>query len=318
MKYSFLWLLLCWQGLAFAQSGMDTIQYTKDTFNVQQDTLISFEIGDTPIDDTELLLAIWLDQDTVLEIAPIQKTGNDVTGSFPCLFLDQSISLELALGTAMVRQMVETGDSVVHLQSEALAMNETRGNFYLDFRNGAGKWEDLMLLSNYNYWLQQINNLRDSLKITKQDSIRASQMIADFETQVKTNKKTVANTAEKLASYSAYQADFDKIRKASKKVNTGLKKVKNGQQLTQEEMMAIADATGERQKTTIALKKKDAEACQVFQNNQSATERLSHNQQQLTVVKQLQTQTTKKRQQFRQQLYTATQKFDYFEGLYKK
>ena len=318
MKYSFLFCLLWLPYALWAQSDIDTIHYQKDTFLVQQMTIIPFETNDTPLSDSSLLLAIWVGQDTALATAPIEKKAGKVTGALPGLFLEKDFAIELRLGTAMVKQFVETQDSIVKIETEALALNLTIGSFYLDFRAGDGIWAEFMQLSNYNYWLQQRNNLTDSIKDSKQDSIRAVLMATDINKQITVDQATLSTTTKELATYEDYQEDFAQIRQSSKAVNTGLQKVKAGKKLTNKEMMAIADATGERQKISVALQKKNPSAWKTFQQNQVATERIELNQQQLTAIHQLEEQAQEKLKKFRKQLYTATQKFDYFEGLYQK
>lgn len=305
----------------FAQAPIDTLIYNQgqDTFDLavtNEIPLVAYTPTTAPRKGSLLL---WTAQDTVLANVALQagSNGSSLLGSLTVSFLELTSATDLSLGNAWVTQLVEQQDSIVQVNTQLLLAPNPTGVFYLDFRQGNGALDSFMTLATYNYWIQQNNLYSDSLTAARQDIRRSEQMVNTATETVQQQKSIAEKAQKKLQQHTQYQAEFDEIATVSKQVNEGLQRVKDGEQLTTAEMMAIADATGTRQKIGRTLEEKSPQAYQDFYQHQTATERQARAEQQLKAAKELLEQRTAQIPIYNKKIATATKKIAYFERLYK-
>ncbi len=305
----------------FAQSPTDTIIYHQgqDTFDLASANEIPFAAYTPTPAPRKGSLLLWTNSDTVLVDVALQAGTNtgSLSGTLAVPFLELTSATDLGLGNAWVTQLIEQQDSIVQVNTQLLLAPNPTGVFYLDFRQGNGALDSFMTLATYNYWIQQNNLYSDSLTAARQDIRRAEQMV-NAATETVQQQKAIADKAQKkLDKHTQYQAEFDEIATVSKQVNEGLERVKDGEQLTTAEMMAIADATGTRQKVGRALEEKSPQAYQDFYQHQTATERQARAEQQLQAAQELLKQRAAQIPIYNKKIATATKKIAYFERLYK-
>jgi len=281
-----LWLFMFLWMSSSLLAQVDSLLFSPDTLRLatsKQAVPIKFVY--TPANskavDTPFVIRLSLEETTVSLAASRQKKGKKIKGTLKTPLLTVNQKGHIALGKAIYHQLYQAADSVLTFGVALEAQPAVDGQWTIDFRSQSGRLTDFVEQSAYYYWLEKRQLYRDSVLQAQKDSARSVAMLQTSEKHVNQCQQQVDKTQQALAQYEKEKPLIEAIKKTSTQVDKGMARIKNGEELSKEEMMTIADATGERAKNSKKLKAESPKAYTAMQSQQEASKTLSYAEQQL-------------------------------------